>query len=43
MIGNVTQCHLPQVTYASTKFEVTISKGLGGDTFTRKTLFYLSR
>ena len=34
--GNVTQCPLHYVTYAPTKFEVTMSKGLGGDAFTRK-------
>ena len=34
--GNVAQCPLHQVTYASTKVEVTTSKGLGGDAFSRK-------
>ena len=33
---NVAQCPLHQVTYASTQFGVTTSKGLGGDAFTRK-------
>ena len=33
---NVVQCPLRHVTYASTQFEVTMSKGLGGDAFTRK-------
>ena len=37
--GNVTQCPLHNVTYAPTKFEVTMSKGLGGDAFTRKYIF----
>ena len=33
---NVAQCPLHYVTYAPTEFEVTTSKGLGGDTFIRK-------
>ena len=33
---NITQCPLLHVTYAHTKFNVTTSKGLGGDAFTRK-------
>ena len=33
---NVAQCPLHHVTYAPTEFEVTTSKGLGGDAFTRK-------
>ena len=33
---NVAQCPLHHVTYAPTEFEVTTSKGLGGDVFTRK-------
>ena len=33
--GNVAQYPLYHVTYAATKFEVTRSNGLGGDTFTR--------
>ena len=33
---NVAQCLLHHVTYAPTQFEVTTSKGLGGDAFTRK-------
>ena len=33
---NVAQCPLHHVTYAPTEFEVTKSKGLGGDVFTRK-------
>ena len=32
---NVAQCPLHHVTYASTEFEVTTSKGLGGEAFTR--------
>ena len=34
--GNDAQCPLHHVTYATTKFEVTMLKGLGGDAFTRK-------
>ena len=30
------QCPLHDVTYAPTEFEVTTSKGLGGDAFTKK-------
>ena len=33
---NVSQCPLHHVTYAPTEFEVTTSKALGGETFTRK-------
>ena len=33
---NVPQCPLLHVTYAPTQLEVTRSKGLGGDAFTRK-------
>ena len=33
---NVAQCPLHHVAYAPTEFEVTTSKGLGGDAFTRK-------
>ena len=33
---NVVHYPLHHVTYAPTEFEVTASKGLGGDTFTRK-------
>ena len=33
---NDAQCPLHHVTYAHTEFEVTTSKGLGGDAFTRK-------
>ena len=33
---NVAQCPLHHVTYAPTEFEVTTSKGLGGNAFTRK-------
>ena len=33
---NVAQCPLHHVTYASTEFEVTTSKALGGEAFTRK-------
>ena len=33
---NVAQYPLHHVTYSATKFEVATSKGLGGDTFTRK-------
>ena len=33
---NVAQCPLHYLTYAPTEFEVTTSKGLGGDAFTRK-------
>ena len=34
--GNVAQCPLHYVSYAPTVFEVTTSKALGGETFTRK-------
>ena len=33
---NVAQYPLHHVTFSATKFEVTTSNGLGGDTFTRK-------
>ena len=33
---NVAECPLRHVTYASTEFEVTTSKALGGEAFTRK-------
>ena len=33
---NVAQCLPHHVTYAPTKFEVSTSKGLGGEAFTRK-------
>ena len=33
---NVAQCPLHHVTYAPTEFEITTSKALGGETFTRK-------
>ena len=33
---NVAQCPLHHVTFAPTEFEVTTSKGLGEDAFTRK-------
>ena len=33
---NVAQYPLHHVIYSATKFEVAMSKGLGGDTFTRK-------
>ena len=33
---NVAQCPLHYVTYAPTEFEVTMSKALGGEAFTRK-------
>ena len=33
---NVTQCSLNHVNYAPTEFEVTTSKGLGVDAFTRE-------
>ena len=38
---NVAQYPLHHVTYLATKFEVAMSNGLGGDTFTRNTLFDL--
>ena len=34
--GNVAQCPLHHMTFAPTDFEVTTSKGLGGEVFTRK-------
>ena len=33
---NVVQCPLHHVTYAPTEFEVTTSKAIGGEAFTRK-------
>ena len=33
---NVAQCPLHHVTYAPTEFEVTTSKAMGGEAFTRK-------
>ena len=33
---NVAQCPLHHMTYAPTEFEITTSKGLVGDRFTRK-------
>ena len=36
MSQNVNQYSLHHVTYAHVNFEVAMSKGLGGDTFTRK-------
>ena len=38
---NVAQCPLHHVTYAPTEFEVTMSKALGGETFTRNSIFDL--
>ena len=35
-IRNVAQCSLHPVTFAPTEFEVTASKALGGEAFTRK-------
>ena len=37
---NVAQCPLHHVTYAPTEFEVTTSKGLGGDAFTRTIIIW---
>ena len=39
--GNVTQYPLQYVTYSATKFEVATANRLGGDTFTRNTLYDL--
>ena len=39
--GNVAQCPLHHVTYAPTEFEVTTSKALGGEAFTRNSIFDL--
>ena len=36
VIRNVAQCPLHHATYAPTEFEVTTSKGLDGEAFTRK-------
>ena len=36
---NVTQCPLHYVTYAPTEFEVTTSKALGGEAFTKNSIF----
>ena len=38
---NVVQCPLHHVTYAPTEFEVTTSKALGGEEFTRNSIFDL--
>ena len=38
---NVAQCPLHYVTYAPTEFEVTTSKALGGEAFTRNSIFDL--
>ena len=38
---NVAQCPLHHVTYAPTEFEVTTSKALGGEAFTRNSIFDL--
>ena len=38
---NVAQCRLHHVTYASTEFEVTTSKAVGGEAFTRNSIFDL--
>ena len=38
---NVAQYHIQHVIYAATKFEIATSNGLGGDTFTRKSIFDL--
>ena len=38
---NVAQCPLHNVTYAPTEFEVTMSKALGGEAFTRNSIFDL--
>ena len=39
---NVAQCPLHHVTYAPTEFEVTMSKALGGEAFTRNSIFDLT-
>ena len=38
---NVAQCPLHHVTYAPTEFEVTTSKALGGEAFTKNSIFDL--
>ena len=38
---NVAQCPLHHVTYATTEIEVTTSKALGGEAFTRNSIFDL--
>ena len=38
---NVAQYPLHHVTYPATKFKVATSNHIGGDTFTRKYIFYL--
>ena len=38
---NVAQYPRHHVTYSATKFEVSTSKGLGGDAFTKKSIFDL--
>ena len=38
---NVAQCPLHHVTYAPTEFEVATSKALGGEAFTRNSIFDL--
>ena len=38
---NVAQCPLHHVTYAPTELEVTTSKALGGEAFTRNSIFDL--
>ena len=41
VIRKVTQYPLHHVTYSPTKFEVATSNGLGGDAFTRNSIFDL--
>ena len=38
---NIAQCPLHHVTYAPTEFAVTTSKALGGEAFTRNSIFDL--
>ena len=38
---NIAQCPLHHVTYAPTEFEVTTSKALRGEAFTRNSIFDL--
>ena len=40
---NAAQCPLHHVTYAPTEFEVTTSKALGGEAFTRNSIFDLGQ
>ena len=40
LILNVAQCPLHHVTYAPTEFEVTTSKALGREAFTRNSIQY---